>query len=311
MCVEVRHLRYIAAAAEHRSFRRAAAALRITQPTLSKRIREFEDRLGVLLFERSTGGAYLTPHGEDFLVIAKRVLADLDGMENYAKASKRGDAGHLHVGFYTALAGPLRDTVFSFVQRHPQLDLNIVEDDRVALIPLLDRGVIDIAVVLGEPSYRDYAHLSLWSERVMVALPKVHPLAERDFVYWTDLKDERFVMSLRDPGPEIKDILLGKLALPGDRPLIKHVKAHHTAMVSAVDGERGITLACESSSLPSWPGVVFREVRDGIGPTRLGFVAYWRPNNDNPILKQFLAWLQSHPAIPHQGIVSRARQANG
>ena len=224
-------------------------------------------------------------------MIAKRVLADLDGMEIYAKASKRGDVGHLHIGFYTPLAGPFRDAVLSFIRRHPQLDLNIVEDDRVALIPLLDRGVINIAVVLGEPSYHDYAHLSLWSERLMVALPKTHPLATRDFVYWTDLKSERFVMSLHDPGPEIKDILLGKLALPGDRPLIKHVRAHHTAMISVVDGERGITLACESSSLPAWPGVVFREVRDGNGPTRLGFVAYWRRNNDNPILKQFLAWL--------------------
>jgi DNA-binding transcriptional LysR family regulator len=298
MCVEVPHLRYVVAAAEHRSFRRAAAALNITQPTLSKRIRELEERLGMLLFERSTGGAQLTANGEDFLVVAKRVLADLDGMENYAKATKAGNAGRLQIGFYTALAGPLRDAVFGFIQQHPQLDLNIVEDDRVALIPLLDRGSIDIAMVLGEPAYQDYAHISLWSERIMVAFHKTHPLAERDFVYWTDLRSERFVMSLRDPGPEIKDILLGKLALPGDRPFIKHVRAHHSAMISAVDGERGITLVCEASSAPLWPSVVFREVRDGNGPTRLGFVAYWRRNNENPILKQFVAWLQTHPAVP-------------
>jgi len=306
MYVEISHLRYVVAAAEHRSFRRAAAALNITQPTLSKRIRELEERLSMLLFERSTGGAQLTANGEEFLVVAKRVLADLDGMENYAKATKVGNAGRLQIGFYTALAGPLRDTVFGFIRQHPQLDLNMIEDNRVALIPLLDRGTIDLALVLGEPAYRDYAHMSLWSERIMVAIPKAHPLAERDFVYWTDLKSERFVMSLRDPGPEIKDVLLSKLALPGDRPFIKHVKAHHTAMISAVDGERGITLACESASLPQWPGVVFREVRDGNGPTRLGFVAYWRRNNDNPILKQFLAWLQAHPAVPaaHVGTVN-------
>lgn len=298
MCVEVIHLRFFVAAAEHRSFRRAAAALNITQPTLSKRIRELEARLGTLLFERTTGGVHLTAQGEEFLVVAKRVLADIDGMENYAKATKAGDVGRMHIGFYTALAGPLRETVFGFIRQHPQLDLNIVENNRVTLIPLLDRGSIDIALVLGEPVYRNYAHMSLWSERIMVAFHKTHPLAERDFVYWTDLKHERFVMSLRDPGPEIKDILLSKLALPGDRPFIKHVEAHHSAMISAVDGDRGITLACESSSLPPWPDVVFREVRDGNGPTRLGFVAYWRHNNDNPVLKQFVSWLQAHPAVP-------------
>lgn len=306
MSVEVHHLRYVVAAAEYSSFRRAATALNITQPTLSKRIRELEDRLGMLLFERSTGGAHLTANGEEFLIVAKRVLADLDGMKNYAKATKAGNAGRLQIGFYTALAGPLRDAVFSFIQQHPQLDLNMIEDDRLTLIPLLDRGAIDIALVLGEPAFRDYAHMSLWSERIMVAFPKTHPLAQRDFVYWTDLKSERFVMSLRDPGPEIKDVLLSKLALPGDRPFIKYVKAHHSATISAVDGERGITLACESSSVPPWPGVVFREVRDGNGPTRLGFVAYWRRNNDNPILKQFLAWLEAHPAVPtaHISIVN-------
>lgn len=298
MCVEVPHLRYVAAAAEHRSFRRAAAALNIAQPTLSKRIRELEERLGVLLFERSAGGAQLTAHGEDFLIVAKRVLSDLDGMENYAKATKAGDAGRLHIGFYTALAGRLRQSIFGFIRQHPLLDLNIVENNRNALMPLLGRGSIDIVLVLGEPANSDCAHMSLWSERIMVALPRIHPLAERDFVYWTDLKNERFVMSLRDPGPEIRDILLSKLALPGDRPFIKHVEAHHTAMISAVDGDRGITLVCESSSLPPWPDVVFREVRDGNGPTRLGFVAYWRRNNDNPVLKQFISWLQAHPAVP-------------
>ncbi|RKE68208.1 DNA-binding transcriptional LysR family regulator [Pseudorhodoplanes sinuspersici] len=298
MNIKVPHLRCIVAAAEHRSFRRAAAALNITQPTLSKRIRELEDRLGMLLFERSSGGAQITANGEDFLIIARRVLADLDGMESYAKMTNAGNAGRLNIGFYTPLAGPLRDNVFGFIRQHSQLDLNIIEDDRLALIPLLDRGSIDIALVLGDSAYKDYSHMSLWSERVLVAFHKTHALVERESIYWTDLRNERFIMSLRDPGPELRDILIGKLALPGDQPFIKHVKAHHSAIISAVDGERGVTLICESSSTPSWPGVIFREVRDGNGPTRLGFVAYWRRNNDNPILKQFLSWLQAHPAVP-------------
>jgi DNA-binding transcriptional LysR family regulator len=140
--------------------------------------------------------------------------------------------------------------------------------------------------------------MSLWSERIMVVLPETHRLAERDVVYWTDLRNERFVISHRDPGPEINDVLLNKLAAPGDRPLIKHINAHHSVTIGAVRGERGITLACESSFAPL-PGVVFRELRDGNGPTRLGFVAYWRRNNDNPTLKQFLALLRAHPAVPH------------
>lgn len=299
MCVEVPHLRYVVAAADHRSFRRAAATLNITQPTLSKRIRELEGKLGILLFERSTGGAELTPIGEEFVVSARRILAELEAMETRAKAGKYGDAGRLEIGFYTSLStGALRDTVLTFANQHAQVEVNIIEGSRASLIPLLDRGAIDIVVVLGEPAYTDYAHMSLWSERIMVAFPKDHPLATREFVYWTDLKNERFLMSRRDPGPEIEDVLINKLASPGDRPLIKSINAHREDILSVVDGNRGITLICESSTGSLLPGVLFREVRDGNGPTRVGYVAYWRRNNDNPALKQFLNLLQSHPAVP-------------
>ncbi len=299
MCIEVPHLRYVVAAAEHSSFRRAASALNITQPTLSKRIRELEDKLGILLFERSTGGAGLTPIGEEFVVSARRVLAELEAMEARAKAGKCGDAGRLEIGFYTSLsAGALRDTLLTFVKQHPDVEINVVESARVSLIPLLDRGAIDIVVVLGEPTYSDYAHMSLWSDRIMVALPKNHPLAVRDFIYWTDLKSERFLMSSRDPGPEIQDLLINKLTSPGDRPLIKSVNANRESILSVVDGNRGITLICESATGNIMPGVLFREVRDGNGPTRVGYVAYWRRNNDNPALKQFLSLLQAHPAVP-------------
>lgn len=299
MCVEVLHLRYVVAAADHSSFRRAAAMLNITQPTLSKRIRELEERIGVLLFERSTGGAQLTALGEDFVQSARRILTELELMENRARAGKRGDAGRLEIGFYTSLStGALRDTIFTFAEQHAQVDVNVTEDARAALIPLLDRGMIDIVVLLGEPAYTDYAHMSLWSERIMVAFPKTHPLVVRDFVYWTDLKSERFLMSRRDPGPEIQDILLNKLASPGQRPLIKQIMANSDHILSVVDGNRGITLTCESSTGYVLPGVTFREVRDGNGPTRVGYVAYWRRNNDNPTLKQFLTLLQAHPAVP-------------
>lgn len=307
MCVEVPHLRYVVAAADHSSFRRAAATLNITQPTLSKRIRELEGKLGVPLFERSPGGAELTPIGEEFVVSARRVLAELEAMETRAKAGKRGDAGRLEIGFYTSLStGALRDTVLTFANRHPHVDVNIIEGARASLIPLLDRGAIDIVVVLGEPNYTDYAHMSLWSERIMVEFPKDHPLAARDFVYWTDLKNERFLMSRRDPGPEIQDVLINKLTSPGDRPLIKAVNANREDILSVVDGNRGITLTCESSTGNILPSVLFREVRDGIGPTRVGYVAYWRRNNDNPALKQFLSLLQAHPAVPSTSIGSLA-----
>jgi hypothetical protein len=63
----------------------------------------------------------------------------------------------------------------------------------------------------------------LWSERIIVALPEDHPLATNEIIYWTDLKRERFLLSERDPGPEIQDILVAKPSSPGDLPdVVRH-----------------------------------------------------------------------------------------
>lgn len=297
MDVDALTLRYLVAAADHRSFRRAATFLNIAQPTLSKRVREIEDWLGAQLFERAAGGAVLTSAGEEFVISARRILAELQAMENRARAGRVGGIGRLGIGFYTSLStGALRDALLTFVSEHPDVDVDIVECTRASLIPLLDRGAIDVVIVLGEPACADYANIGLWSERILVALSKKHKLAVREFLYWTDLKSERFLISRCDPGPEMQDILIKKLASPGDRPRIKLVDASNEAVLSVVSGNCGATLICESSAGNVLSGIVYREVRDGNGSSRLGYVAYWRRANENPALKKFLRLLQTLPA---------------
>lgn len=295
---DIIHLRCLVAAAEHRSFRRAAAALNVAQPTLSKRVRELEDRLGVPLFARSTGGAQLTPIGEEIVVSAKRVLAELATMEVRAKAGRNGNAGRLAIGYYTSLSsGALRETLLAFVTQHPGVEVNLAENSRASLISMLDRGAIDIIIVLGEPRYSEFNQKGLWSERIMAVLPIGHALATREYVYWTDLKNERFLMNLRDPGPEVQDILTHNLTSPGDRPIIKQLNVNRESVFNAVSAARGITLTCESIG-NVMPGITYREVRDGNGPTRVGYVAYWRRDNDNPALKQMLTSLKAYPLVP-------------
>lgn len=299
MRAEVVHLRYIVAAGEHRSFRRAAAALNITQPTFSKRIRELEDRLGVSLFERSASGARLTSNGREFFTSAKRVLAELSLMEDRLRAGIVGNRGQLGIGFYTSLStGALREVLRSFANSHPDVEIDLNASSRSDIVSLLDRGAIDVAIVLGERTRQDCAYMPLWSDRVMVALPTDHPLADREFVYWTDLKEERFLISVRDSGPELGDILLSKLAAPGDRPHIKAINAGREDVLNMVGGGHGIALICESTTGTIFNGVSYCEVRDGNGPTRVGLLACWRHNNENPALRKFLTSLQTNPAVP-------------
>ncbi|NWM30054.1 LysR family transcriptional regulator, partial [Escherichia coli] len=76
-------------------------------------------------------------------------------------------------------------------------------------------GEIDIAILAGEADHDGYRREPFWSERVLVALPASHPLAERETVHWTDLRGERFLLPATDPGPEIRHMLLGRLSVLG------------------------------------------------------------------------------------------------
>lgn len=90
--------------------------------------------------------------------------------------------------------------------------------------------------------------MTLWSERIIVALPEDHPLAANEIIYWTDLKRERFLLSERDPGPEIQEILIAKLASPGDRPDVVRHDVSLENIKGLVGAGRGMTIRRSTTS---------------------------------------------------------------
>jgi hypothetical protein len=97
--VDLQHLRYAVAAADHGSFRRAAEALLLQQSTLSRIIRQLEEGIGMAVFARSSGGVQATPAGRDFLHTARSILEQVDTLVTNAYRAGRGEAGRLSIGF--------------------------------------------------------------------------------------------------------------------------------------------------------------------------------------------------------------------
>jgi DNA-binding transcriptional LysR family regulator len=193
MTVELRQLRYALAAADSRSFRQAAGALRIKQSTLSRRIRQLEERLNVILYERSRAGVRATDAGSEFLRTGRRIIEEIDKMTAAAIAVGRGETGQLSVSFYTSLsAGNLRATLVDYAKRYPDLDIRFVHNSRAQILADFRIRTVDVAVVIGLPRdpYGSGETMPLWSERVVAALPASHPLASQQVVSWFDLKDE-------------------------------------------------------------------------------------------------------------------------
>lgn len=121
--LELKHLRYAVAATRYRSFRKAADALGVKQSTLSRGIAQLEARLGVILFERTSGGVRLTMAGDEILRTSMHLVETLDQMISTARNIGNGDAGHITVGFYTSLsAGNLRASLVEYAARFPKVD---------------------------------------------------------------------------------------------------------------------------------------------------------------------------------------------
>ena len=286
------HLRYAVAAADHGSIRRAAEALLLQQSTLSRCIRQLEERIGVVVFERSSGGVRVTEAGRNFLRMARSVLEQMDTLMASAHNAGRGEPGRLAIGFYTSLStGNLRATLIEFSQRFPQTQVSMIECSRTRLTTALHNGAIDVAIVTGETLLLDSKVMSLWSERIVVALPEGHRLADGETAYWTDLKGETLLLSRHDPGPEIHDLVVAKLISPKDRPKLVHHDVTRESIKSLVGAGFGVSLMTEASLSVNAVGVTFRKIRDGAGSARIDYSANWREDNDNPALANFLKLL--------------------
>ncbi len=301
--VDLRQMWYAVMAGQERSVRRAAVMLNVRQSTLSRRIHQLEEQIGVSLFDRSSGGVSPTQAGREFLRIIGRILQEIDDVVRRARSTGRGEVGRLTVGFSTSLAsGNLPVTLAEFARRFPEVKIGTIEGSWERLRPMLENHQADIAIVTGELASYTGTSMPLWSERIIVALPETHPLVDHEIIHWTALKGETLLLSQHQAAVEVQDILISKLASPEERP---HVVQHDVSrgdIHGLVASGFGVSLTVEAAVGLRCAGVVYREARDGAGPTRVGYVAHWADNNDNPVLRNFVKLLEErYPRLPVDG----------
>ena len=117
-------------------------------------------------------------------------------------------------------------------------------------------------------------------------------------MHWIDLREEKILLSRRDPGPELHDLLIAKVTSPGDRPKIVRHRAGLANLKSLVGAGFGVTVLTEACAGASFTGVIYRELRDGAEPARIGYSAHWRPDNQNPALANILKILGERYLLP-------------
>lgn len=291
MTIELRHLRYAIAAAEHGSFRKAAKALGIQESAVSRRIRDVEDQMGAALFIRSSSGVTLTYAGQRFVSRARKAVSQVGYAIKDVSVVGRGEEGVVRIGIFSSLAsGFLAELLRRYHKAHSRVRLDVIEGGPAEHIPAIQQHQLDVAFMTGQPPAADCETTHLWTERVFVVLSSGHPLADREELSWSDLRDQQFIVSEAEPGREIYDYLVKHLAELGHHPKVERqsVYSRGTLMQLVAIG-RGLTLTSEATVATHFPGVIYRPLAGEILP----FCAIWSPRNDNPAFRRLLSLANS------------------
>ena len=193
--VQLNQLRYMVCVAEEKRFTRAAARLHVAQPSVSSAIAALEQELGAALFRRERHEVTLTGAGEVFLPWARQVLADCESGTAAVRDLLGLRRGRLALGSTPSLTTNLLPPVLAaFHTSHPGLDLTLHEAGSQDLVDRLEKGEMDLAVVI-LPVDRPWVQTTeLKQEELVLAVSRSHQYAGRRSVRVADLEHTPLVM---------------------------------------------------------------------------------------------------------------------
>ncbi len=287
--MELRHMRYFVAVAEERNFTRAAARLHLAQPSLGRQIRDLEDELGVSLLNRGKGGITLTAAGNEYLVQARKLLADSDAAVRVTQAAGRSERRQLSIGTVEPLmsSGLLAKILKSFSSSWPTVRVDLRELFSVEQHRLIAARELDAGFVYRPPEESSiYDSFIVLENRHIAALPADHRLARKSKLFVRDLAGESFVQFSRQLWPERIDAIGQKCVEAGfAMRVVQEAQRLHTLLEFVAQG-LGVAIIpdplCHCSDY-----VVFKELKDLELAANLQLV--WLHHNDSALLKEFTA----------------------
>ncbi len=291
--MELRHLRYFVAVAEEQNITRAAARLRVSQPPLSRQIRDLEDELGVGLLTRSAHAVKLTEAGRVFLGEARAVLLRADEAVQTARAVASGMGGSIDIGYAPSLTVDLLPRALqAFQENCPGVRARLHDLSTEEMLA----GVRDErlhAALMVRPSAAALRGLSFENLRtypVCVAASPAHSLARARSVTLARLRSERLIGYTEKDYPEYHEWL--NALFEGVTPPVSEEHDSVTSLIAAVESGRGVALVSQSLACLAGPRLKLRPLRPSPPPMRVG-----------------IAFLAKHPSPSTQRFVASAREA--
>jgi DNA-binding transcriptional LysR family regulator len=298
--MDLRHLRYFIITAEELNFTRAARRIGIAQPPLTFQIKALEAHLGVRLFDRLPGNVRLTGPGEVFLEEARAVLDRVAKATLRCQSSAKGIIGRIGVGFTesASFCSEVTSAVRRYRDLYPEVDMTLEENRSMQLMHSLRQGRIDVAFVrlpIGMDEKVEFKLIS--TEPMIVALPKMHRLANRKSLRLQDLEDELFVLYPRATRFGLSDMIVTACEALGFSPKVVQHAPQISSTINLVASSLGVTIvpSCMRSSRSD--EVRYVPLRDSTLTASLG-VAY-QSSRMTPAVQNLIALaIDSEPRNP-------------
>ncbi len=286
--MELRHLRYFCAVADHGSFSEAGRQLHVSQSAISEQIADLEREVGGALLKRAAGRTRLTPHGQLFLAEARKTLLAADRAVEVTNRSFLGQVGSLSIGFFLWGAGGFfARMIRDYRKLHPDIKLSLFEMRSPEQMEALTTGKMDVA--FARPLEPPFDHILraelLYRDPVVVVLPRNHRLAGKP-ISIGELTAERFVLCDRQMTPALFDGIVALCSASGYSPNIVNTSSTWSGVLTLVESGEGIGLVPSGVRYLHPAGVVF----SALVPQQLymGLTVAWNPENEGPILLDFL-----------------------
>lgn len=290
--MELRHLRYFIAVAEHESVRLAAQRIHVTQPAISRQIQDLETELGFLLFERQRNRLVLTPAGRSYLEEARFALARLDAAAKSGRRLAKGLIGQLRIGFVENAGwdGLVPDAFARFQDMAPDVDLELRPQNSPHQIDDILSGDLDggfIYCIGALPA--ELVSTPLIDQGVMLAAPRAWGLTNGGAAALRDLAERPFILFPRAVYPAYHDLMIEACRRIDVTLNVVQEEHTETAILALVcSGVGGAIVNAANASRPV-ARATFSTITDLAIRLPLAFVH--RAGNDDPLLRRFLSAL--------------------
>ncbi len=288
--MELRHLRYYVAVAEEENVSRAALRLHVSQPALSRQIRDLEEEIGFDLLERSAKSVSLTDAGRVFLKEACAVLQRAEAAVEKARAVAAGGAGELHVGYAPSLTAQiLPRTLRAFQAEAPRVRVFLHDLSTEQMLSRLRDGTLQVAFLV-KPTramLRDLIYEEVEQSPLCVAVATGHPLAKKSSVTLDRLIKEPLAGYDRKEYPEYHELLAELFS--GSSGKWRVVEEHDsvTSLIAAVEAGNGVAIVPDVLNCIAGQRLTLVPIKPE--PPRLSIGAVWAKQGLLPMAEKFLS----------------------